>query len=296
MDELQILATVLASDEPSHDVVERSRYQLLNRIEGRPARWVRIKWWAVGLGLTAGVTAAAVVMVASSVAVPAPTVPRAVAMSAPQVLLAAAAAAESTPDSSGAYWHVTVIVRDPAAGSPPVVSEQWVTPDGRRWESWRGEIMEAPVRNPKPFVLAGDAVTVDELRSLPTDPEALKNRIGDAAERTTAVTSAGPLTPEDKARLAFESLIQLVSGLPAPPAVRAAAFRAIATYPEVTSLGAVPGGQGLQIDSEDRLVVDPATGMVNETTMFVSMDGGGWHFPDGATATIRAEWTDTVPE
>jgi hypothetical protein len=293
MDELQILATVLVSDEPSDEVVERSRYKLLNRIKVRPARRVRVRWWAAGLGLTAVAAAAAVV--ASSVAVPAPTAPGAVVMSAPQVLLAAAAAAQSTPESSGAYWHVTVAIRDHAAGSPPVVSERWITPDGQNWESWRGEILKQAVRN-RPFVLAGEAVTVDELRSLPTEPEALKNWITDAAEHTTAVTSAGRLTPEEKTRLAFESLIQLVSGLPAPPAVRAAAFRAIATYPEVTGLGAVPGGQGLQIDSEDRLVVDPATGTVNETTMFVSIDGGVWHFPPGATATVRAEWTDTLPE
>ena len=64
----------------------------------------------------------------------------------------------------------------------------------------------------------------------------------------------------------------------------------------MTGLGAVPGGQGLQIDSEDRLVVDPATGTVNETTMFVSIDGGVWHFPPGASATVRAEWTDTLPK
>ncbi|MHA6618932.1 CU044_5270 family protein [Pseudonocardia sp. DLS-67] len=292
MDELQILGTVLTPDEPSRESVDRSRSRLLDRIDGRPAqRRGQVGRWVSGLALTAGVAAAAVV--ASVVAAPAPAVPAAATMSAPQVLLAAAAAAESTPESSGSYWHVTV--RTNRASGSPSYTERWITPDGRQWFKAKGELVQHARLNQEPFSLAGDAVTVEQLRNLPTDPEALKTWIARAAEHTTAVTSAGPLTPEQKARTAFESLISLVSGLPAPPAVRAAAFRAIATYPHVTSLGAVPGGQGLQIDSE-RLVVDPATGTVNETTMLVTIDGVVRSFRDGNTATIQAEWTETSPE
>jgi hypothetical protein len=84
-----------------------------------------------------------------------------------------------------------------------------------------------------------------------------------------------------------------VSTLPAPPAVRAAAFRAIATYPGVRVLGAVPGGQGLLLPGEVRLVVDPATGRVNGTSRYVA--GGQYTVAAPDTAKIVAEWTDVLP-
>ena len=64
----------------------------------------------------------------------------------------------------------------------------------------------------------------------------------------------------------MDGLISLVSQLPAPPKVRAAAFQAIASYPNVKSLGAVKGGQGLLISFGEgtpaSLVVDPATSQI----------------------------------
>jgi hypothetical protein len=89
-------------------------------------------------------------------------------------------------------------------------------------------------------------------------------------------------------------LISLVSTLPAPPEVRAAAFRAIAAYPGVESLGAVPGGQGLRLPEDGRLVVDPSTGLVSGTSVWVSGDGGVVTDPK-STTRINAEWTDTPP-
>ena len=43
------------------------------------------------------------------------------------------------------------------------------------------------------------------------------------------------------------TLVRLITDMPVPPAVRAAAFRALASMPNVTSLGSADGGQALLI-------------------------------------------------
>jgi hypothetical protein len=98
-------------------------------------------------------------------------------------------------------------------------------------------------------------------------------------------------------------LISLVSPLPAPQKVRAAAFQAIASYPNVKSLGAVKGGQGLLISFGEgtpaSLVVDPATSQTRETNFFVSADGARYSSAgSGADLgfALVAEWTNLVPK
>lgn len=92
--------------------------------------------------------------------------------------------------------------------------------------------------------------------------------------------------------------MSLISQSPAPPRIRAAAFRAIASYPNVKSLGAVNGGQGLAISFSEgepaRLVVDPASSTIRETTYFVALDGAEYTVPGGAM--ISTGWTDRLPE
>jgi hypothetical protein len=101
----------------------------------------------------------------------------------------------------------------------------------------------------------------------------------------------------------LDGLISLVSQLPAPPKVRAAAFQAIASYPNVKSLGAVKGGQGLLISFGEgtpaSLVVDPATSQTRETNFFVSADGARYSSAgSGADLgfALVAEWTNLVPK
>lgn len=100
--------------------------------------------------------------------------------------------------------------------------------------------------------------------------------------------------PEAVEEATYHSLIFLVSALPAPPEVRAAAFRALATYPDVQNLGDVPGGQGLLLPGDHRLVIDPTTGRVNETSLYFH-DRGVIVMPAKGSDKITAEWTDTVP-
>jgi hypothetical protein len=88
-----------------------------------------------------------------------------------------------------------------------------------------------------------------------------------------------------------ETLISLLWQVPAPPAVRAAAFEALAAWPGVKSLGPVKGGVGLliklrRVPAADwpRLVVDPATALVRS-------EGDA-----KAITVIHTRWTNRLPK
>jgi hypothetical protein len=271
------LRTALLPDDPAQDVVDRSRHRLQNHIRGGvPMARKRSGWLLAGVGVTVAAVAIAVLPSES---------PRTV--TGQEVLLAAATAAAQTPEDSGTYWHVTI------ASGQDLPYEYWVKADGDMWvRTTRTEIAHRPPlpgESRNPFSLVGVVdLTLEQLRALPTDPEALKAWIADAL--------AGSDTTVDRGYALFESLISLVSTLPAPPDVRAAAFRAVASYPDVKNLGEVPGGQGLLVYGSWRLVVNPDTGRVNRTWVFATMDGGPVFLGvDPSGMTITAEWTDTLP-
>ncbi|MBB5851063.1 CU044_5270 family protein [Amycolatopsis umgeniensis] len=292
MNDLQTLRAALASDEPSQDVVDRSRQRLQNRMRGGRASQRRTGWLIAGAGLTA---AAAAVAIAVMPAAPVDG-PPVRTVSGQEILLAAATAAERSPEGSGTYWHVNVTEVDGAAASSGY--EYWIKPDGRLWmrgAKTGGKVTPLKGTSATPFSLVAADLTLEQLRALPTDPDALKAWIAEALERSDARTSAGTLTASDREQAGFQSLISLVSTLPATPEVRATAFRLIADYPGVQNLGTVPGGHGLLLPEGERLVVDPATGRVNGTSIFVTMDGAMYHVTNPAGAKISAEWTDTLP-
>jgi hypothetical protein len=299
MNDLHLVGTALAPDEPSQEVVDRSRHQLQNRMRGRPAIRRRTVWLTAGTGLTVAAAVAVVAVVAPPAG--APSQPSAgssttvggsstMTVSGPEVLLAAATAAENASDGSGTYWYV----KTTSSGD---VYEYWTKADGQWWfrgEKTDGKVKPMQVLRTHPFSLFGVDMTLEQLRALPTEPAALTAWIAEAMKHSKARTSAGALTASDREQATLLSLVSLVSTLPAPPAVRAAAFRAIAAYPGVQSLGAVPGGEGVVLPGGARLVVDPATGRVNRTSMYVVMDSVyGVADPDGARVT--AEWTSTLP-
>lgn len=252
----------------------------------------RKAWWVVGALLAAGATAVAVAVATVPPAVPdAPSV-----ASAQQILLATAVRAEQADDGTGAYWHRKIISSDG-------VVESWTTVDGRVWvrEGEAGPAQPGARFAPDgtaidPFSMAGIDMTVEQLRALPREPAALTAWIAEAVARSDLRTSAGPLTADQRRQTTIEALIALVSGLPAPPEVRAAAFRAIAAHPEVRSLGAVPGGEGLILGDGLRLVVDPATGQVRSTSV-LAVGGGMMSTADGSAGiTVETRWTDDLPD
>jgi hypothetical protein len=143
-------------------------------------------------------------------------------------------------------------------------------------------------------------VTLEQLEALPTDPDALRARIDTLIKNGDVRTSAGELTGEQRERAVFEGLVSLVSQLPAPPAVRAAAFRAFAAYPNVESVGPVDGGQDLRISffpdqPPAQLVIDPATAQVRRANAVVVADGGVLSAAKGGIFTLTTGWTDTLP-
>ncbi|MGD0553898.1 MAG: hypothetical protein ABSA93_02845 [Streptosporangiaceae bacterium] len=117
-------------------------------------------------------------------------------------------------------------------------------------------------------------LTYDETQQLPTNPAPLKAWL--ARYERTDISMA-------------DALIALQFEVPAPPRVRAAAYRVLASFPDVKNLGPVKGGQELLISFPSgggwiKLVVDPATSLVrNETDAKV------------ATTIEAAGWTNQLP-
>src|SRR4051812_48205196 len=289
MNDLQTVRAVLLADEPAQDVVDRSRHRLRNRMLAGPRR--RVRPLALGAGLVAAAAAAAVVVATLPSTSDSPPPPQAVApvVTGTQVLLAAATVAEQAPAGTGKYWHVRT-------ASDKQVYEYWFTSDGHLW--FRGAKSGGRVMplGSDPLRLAATEVTFEQLRTLPTDPAALRDWLVNAIAHSGARTSAGPFTAADRERELLLSMVSLVSTLPAPPAVRATAFRSIAAYPGVRDLGPVPGGRGFMLPGDYRLVVDPATGRINRTSMYVSADGAIYQVSDPQGAQVGAEWTDSLPK
>ncbi|HEX9357569.1 MAG TPA: CU044_5270 family protein [Streptosporangiaceae bacterium] len=299
MDDMEMLGALLAKPGPSSEVVDRGRHQLQETMHG-PVRKRRTRWLATGAGL------AAAVVVAPGALVPTATrsrPPAAVQLSGRQILLAAATTAGRTPEGHGAYWYVKTRVAD-SKDNKSDEWETWTRRDGRTWfrgAKTQGRVVKiVKMIRPRPFFLAGAELSFEQLQKLPTDPAALKAWIVvNAIEHGGKHGDRAP----DKSRereAVVGSLTALVSELPAPPEVRAAAFRVMASLPGVRSLGAVKGGQGLLIsligNQQARLVVDPATSRVRDTNFVVTADGAEVWLQRGVTATVIAEWTKVLPK
>jgi hypothetical protein len=293
MNDLEALRTALLPEDPSHDVADRSRHRLQNHMLGGRRR--RVGPLAIGAGLVAVAAAAAAVVVAlpgTPAPAPAPQAAAPVVITGQEILLAAATVAAQAPAGTGTYWHVKI--------DESQDYEYWTKADGHVW--FRGAKSGGrviPLALPAPFRLGGAEVTMAEIRQLPAEPAALRDWIANAVAHSDIRTSGGPLTADQRKQAVLEGLVSLVSTLPAPPAVRAASFRAIAAYPGVHAVGAVPGGQGLQVPGPGGsalLVVDPATGRVNQTSMYVTADGGVAQAAEGTTIAIGADWTNSLPK
>jgi hypothetical protein len=138
------------------------------------------------------------------------------------------------------------------------------------------------------FVGARDAVTSAEIRALPTEPAALRAYL-------LRVVDAGPGAGEIN-----RSLVYAASGLifntPAPPKVRGAALRLLASLPGAhLDEGAtdLQGRRGVAVSFDFaqkgtlRLIIDPKTGKV----LGESHRGG----KDGDTTVLAWGWTNEQP-
>ncbi|SBT38840.1 CU044_5270 family protein [Micromonospora narathiwatensis] len=219
--------------------------------------------------------------------------PATAASSGQQILLAAATTAEQAPATSGAYWYLRTTSTD-------TEWESWTGRDGRTWvrgAKTGGDVIALSWA--ASFRLGGPEVSLAQLQQLPTEPAALKHWITESVRSSDVRTSAGRPDAAMREQMVFDGLLALLAQLPAPPEVRAAAFRAVAAYPEVTSTGATDGGRGLLIrlngETVARLVVDPTTSRIRKTNFFVTADGARMSTPGDAMFTLTAEWTDRLP-
>ncbi|GAA3224781.1 hypothetical protein [Nonomuraea helvata] len=186
------------------------------------------------------------------------------------VLLAAATSAASGPAAGGTYWHIKK-VRD-----GDEVSELWATRDGRAWTSDGGRV--APVTSGSPFSMAGRDLTFEQIQRLPADPAALRERVA-------------AMLPPDAQGLLADALSGLLWTKPSPPAVRAAAYRALADLPEVRYLGASGRGEAFSYELPSgvrrTLVIDPETSQVLSCT--------DSRPSPRSERVIEAGWTDRGP-
>ncbi|MER7208323.1 CU044_5270 family protein [Streptosporangium sp. NPDC000239] len=299
MDDLDDIAALLTKPEPPREVLLRSRGRLQDRIDGRTRHRRRVNWLVPSVALAATVTAAVAVVTvdpAPSAVPAAPTTTTSAAvsvgdLSGKEILLMAAVSAERTPQTTGTYWHVTSTSLN--SDMPPI--ESWTRRDGRRWtRAMPGDPADTVLQSRNPLSLKGADISLDDLAGLPTDPEALKTwivqRQGNPDDMSLSEQRDEPLFP----------LITLISELPTPPEVRAAAFKALATTPGVRSTGAVEGGQALAIPDpgyhgwEIKMVVDPETAQVKRTNFLLGGDGSVTL--SGDAIALATEWTDELPK
>lgn len=132
------------------------------------------------------------------------------------------------------------------------------------------------------------------VRALPTEPAALRAAI------------AAHLTGADDGTL-FRSLCMLLADAPAPPAVRAAAFRAIAGMDGVRDLGPTGDASGRvgtgvelargfgEVSDRSRLIIDPESFQVLGTEYAATLTATGKVIKGGTSVVLSAGWTDREP-
>ncbi|MEV4254172.1 CU044_5270 family protein [Spirillospora sp. NPDC049652] len=332
MDEFQMIGTML--DEPPTPETEAAvRRRLLDgmREPERSARraWRRPALWS-GFGLTA--TAAAVtgaIVLSSGTSPRAPDPGRGPAvqpMSSKTVLLTAAERAEKTP-TTGKYWHVLSMQArafHKERGDYWILGwqliGQWSRPDGRSWTGYRGlpptpmSAKDAPAfrrdgsPDPSPgspalvreagtqtFLLCDSRMTFKQVQALPTDPGALRSAL------RRAVPADHPTAGRTADEVVRNCATDLLSYVPAPPKVRAAAYRMLAAMPGVTAIGEVTDergrkGVGLRVQVKpsvtDTVVIDPASSLVLSTSRTLSKVPG----TVDKILYLQVGWTDAPPK
>jgi len=273
---------------------------------GRPARR-RARWLAAG----AGISVAAAVAIAA-VAVPSRTSSGVTHLTGRQILLTAARVAQAQPVASGRYWHVkmgwqagpgfTSALGGVSPGRGLHASASWADRGGQVWVSGPHGTAIKVAHPAQGFVFQVGGITLSYagLLKLPTTPAALTRWVVHAVKAENTVT---PASAAASAR--FNGLVanleSLLSIYPAPPAVRAAAFRVLAALSGVRSLGRVDGGLAVLVESPpggemviEKLVIDPATAQLRSAVHYGRV--GGALKPVLTTYYLIDQWTNQLPK
>ncbi|KAB2345191.1 CU044_5270 family protein [Actinomadura rudentiformis] len=292
MDEMRLLSTLLAEPEPDQEVVDRSMRVLRQRMNSPAPLRRRIVRPAiiVGTAMVAATAAVAIATLPEEHPASPHSPPSTAALDGRAVLMAAAATAEKKPAGSGTYWKITQVhTRLDGSRSTGIT---WTRRDGQSWISLKpGLISKVPAEGRAWTTRFG--LSFDRLADLPTDPARLKAALA-KIEPATTDEPAPPRTSDEEAGHMLGKLMELISAAPAPPKVRAAAFRALASLPNVKSTGKVKGGYSLVFaygSGGSKFIVDPATAQMSAEGFAVSRDG---RQSMGGTART-SEWTDSLP-
>lgn len=232
--------------------------------------------------------------------------------------------------------------RDPYSLVERTISESWSAPDGRRWagyrelgtlpesaadkKAWRrdgspskwsksidGKVVKlstkptrghvTPVRSQTSFQLAGQSLTYDEVQRLPADPGNLKDWLRRAGQ--VFRVQSGALD-----NWVVHSLMELLHRIPAPKEVRAAAYQALLTMPDVQVAGQAKdplGRSGVAVlirQNEDkkrrsaarvRLIVDTGTMLLLSWDQRVTLDGKTVEGKTLNETLVEVGWTDSPP-
>jgi hypothetical protein len=297
VDDLRMIETLLTKPGPAEDVTVRGRERLAAATR-ETTRRRRLTWRlaAPAAALTAAATVAAVAVTHGSPTAT-PNGPPAAAASGRRILLAAAVTAEGRPAGTGTYWHVKTVYSDHRSSE---TFESWTRRDGREYARYGPGRPVLSGGAASAFGLPGAQLTFAQIQRLPADPAALRARLAHMIRTAKNRVSAGHVVGPGRDPQLIESLTDLLARVPAPPKVRAAAFRAIASLPGVSRAGSAPGGQTLLIhgDAGDvRMIVDPATSLVRGYTATPPSPlprHGGWLAAQSITFPV-AEWTSAPP-
>ncbi|MEV4753727.1 CU044_5270 family protein [Micromonospora sp. NPDC049559] len=140
------------------------------------------------------------------------------------------------------------------------------------------------------------------VRALPTDPAGLRRWVDERLQRGMGIAPDSP----DNAPVAFDVLTQLLVDVPAPAAVRAAAYRALAGIEGLRDCGEVKDANGrpgrcVGLDAgvhspKTQMIIDPDahTMLARERSSGKRADGKPIKWDN--TVVLVAEWSDATPQ
>ncbi|WP_214410106.1 CU044_5270 family protein [Sphaerisporangium fuscum] len=371
MDEISAVRDLYGNPPLDPFLQSRVRVRLDQEMGARGEGRRRSPWKAVaaGLAVVAAVATVTVAVPELSARLDASRDTTATAsLTGKDVLLRIADQAESTPETTGEYWHVRefghyTFGKQLGEGANKYwveaseLREHWTTRDGESWvgerklgvvpktpadlEAWRrdgspsqwdrtmepklvehlslapdkgaltqmrrGEVSYRPdgkymVTGGDPkvdFLIAGRELTYAQVRALPEDPAALTAWVRETLGRTTDPSAR-------EYHLAITLSQTLVLDVPAPPKVRAAAYRALAGLPNVRYVGDARDEQGRAgvefsiVESQDgnvtNLIIDPRTGQVLSAEETVRDKGEPVLGKTRTTTYLEVGWTGVEPQ
>lgn len=144
-------------------------------------------------------------------------------------------------------------------------------------------------------------LSLEQVRQLPDEQGALRAWVTDRIQKKMGAVAGSTASNQ----LLFGFLSRMLLDTPAPPKVRAAAFRILADIPGVRSLGTAKdesgrSGQGVEYRDNSttvRLIVDPSTHRLLGTKYSsTSKRATGAPVKESSTVVLIAEWSDAAPQ